>query len=65
MGNTVRRTFEPGQTLTFVHAQGTRYEQEPVEVTYAEQYRHGFDEHVIILPSGSRVAVLDRDLNTK
>ena len=59
--------FSAGQLLTFTHAKGTRYEEPPVTVKYVSPYFHAVipgDEHVVSLPDGSHIAVLDRDLDT-
>lgn len=55
--------FTKGQKVTFTHAKGTRYEEAPIIVEYVERYFYGFDEHVVIYPDGSKVAVLERDLS--
>ena len=55
--------FKPGETLTFTHAKGTRYEKAPILVTYVRKYEYGFDEHVVTFPDGNTLVVLERDLS--
>lgn len=59
---THRRTFTPGQQLTFIQAHGTQYQKPAIVVKYVEPYAHGFDEHVVFYPDGVKVAILDRDI---
>ena len=59
--------FNAGQFLTLTVAKGTPYEKPPVTVKYVSPYFHAVvpgEEHVVSLPDGSKLAVLDRDLDT-
>lgn len=59
--------FNAGQLLTLTVAKGTPYEKPPVTVKYVSPYCHAVvtgDEHVVVLSDGSKIAVLDRDLDT-
>ena len=59
--------FNAGQFLTLTVAKGTPYEKPPVTVKYVSPYFHALtpgDEHVVVLSDGSKLAVLDRDLDT-
>ncbi len=58
------KTFATGQKLTFVQASGTRYEK-PAKTVYSVSvyaYSQAEDEHLVIYPDGSSVAVLGKDL---
>ena len=58
--------FNAGQSLTLTVAKGTPYEKPPVTVKYVSPYFHAVtpgEEHVVSLPDGTKIAVLDRDLD--
>lgn len=54
--------FTKGQSLTFTQAAGTAYERPAEAVTYVGPYFYGYDEHLVIYPDGTTVAVLAKDL---
>ncbi len=51
-----------GQQLSYTQAKGTPYEKEPFTVEYVRPYEYREDDHVVVYPSGDKVAVRAADL---